>query len=566
MRRTTRALAVVAATAALALAGCSDSGGNSGSSGGNGEVAQPDDAPTLSDINPVDRDKLQQGGKLRFAITQLPVQWNYLEAAGAAVDLNTILGFVAPSNWDYAEDASTTPNENFVKEVKVEDGPPQVVHIKLNPDAKWNNGTPITWKDYEATWKACNGENEDYQCASTDGFNQVDKVEAGEDDFDVVITYKSTYPDWTGTWSGVFNAESLADAETFNTGQLDGPNNDWLAGPFKIDSVDEAQKVVKLVPNDNWWGDKPLLDEVTFRELDADLAPQSFANSEIDVLQYLISADQYNRVQSRPDGEIRSAGGQQWRHFTFNGNAKNLEDKKVRQAIIRGLDREAIAESDLAGLPIEASELMLGNHFLMPGQQGYQDNAQDLSYDPEAAGELLDEAGWTLEDGQQFRTKDGEELEVDYAMLAGVPTSENEGKLLQADMEKIGVKVNLVNKSSDDFSPTLIDGTFGIIAFTWQSTVYPFANIGQIYTCDAENNFSNICNEEIDKLTAEADVEMDEDKRSELGNQIDKLVWDEVMNAPLYRRMEYTAVPQNLANFGAFGLSTGRAENIGFTE
>jgi peptide/nickel transport system substrate-binding protein len=46
------------------------------------------------------------------------------------------------------------------------------------------------------------------------------------------------------------------------------------------------------------------------------------------------------------------------------------------------------------------------------------------------------------------------------------------------------------------------------------------------------------------------------------------LIWDEVHTLPLYRRQTFTAVPENLANFGAstFQLSGFQAENIGYTE
>ena len=123
--------------------------------------------------------------------------------------------------------------------------------------------------------------------------------------------------------------------------------------------------------------------------------------------------------------------------FTFNTNPPP-SGKGIRQAIVKGLNREAIA------LPTrwptgQAEELMLGNHFFMPGQEGYQDNSADFAYDPEAAGAQLDEH-WTLEDGAQYRTKDGEELVVEYQLIQAFDLGKRR-KLLQSDMEKIGVKV-----------------------------------------------------------------------------------------------------------------------------
>ena len=81
--------------------------------------------------------------------------------------------------------------------------------------------------------------------------------------------FKSAFPDWTSVISGTLPKEQVATAEVFNNGMAKTYNNDWYAGPFKIESYNEAQQVVTLVPNEKWWGDKPLLDKVTFRVLDS---------------------------------------------------------------------------------------------------------------------------------------------------------------------------------------------------------------------------------------------------------------------------------------------------------
>lgn len=258
----------------------------------------------------------------------------------------------------------------------------------------------------------------------------------------------------------------------------------------------------------------------------------------------------------------------------MNSESGVLQDVKVRQAINKGIDRESIANSDLAGIPdLVPSELMMGNHFFMPGQDGYQDNSGDYAYNPETAGSDLDALGWTLNETSGYREKDGKTLEFDYAMMPDVPTSKNEGELLQAQMKEIGVKVNINNVDSDAFfSDTVPGGKFGVTTFTWQGTPYPMANVGQIYGCDnslAQNggmNYSRYCDETVKELIPQIDTEPDHDKRVELVNQADKAIWDAVMTIPIYRRLEMTAVPSNLANYGAFGMQTVRAEDIGFTK
>ncbi|MFD2350141.1 ABC transporter substrate-binding protein [Nonomuraea ferruginea] len=110
---------------------------------------------------------------------------------------------------------------------------------------------------------------------------------------------------------------------------------------------------------------------------------------------------------------MRLAAGPDFRHFTLNGSSEKLRDVRVRQAIQLGVDRMSIARSDLQGLDWPATPL--GNHFFMPTQEGYRDNAGSFgAYDPERAKRLLDEAGWKL-DGT-VRKKAGDPLDLRFVV------------------------------------------------------------------------------------------------------------------------------------------------------
>lgn len=571
MRRKAYALGAIGVAATLALAGCG-SGSGDGQSGDGGSDAVP-----LADINAHDRGDLEEGGTLRFGIGAMPTYYNTMHVNGNTVDVaSTIGGFVNPSNWVYQEDGTIKENPNYVEKYEVkQEGDKQVVTLDLNKDAKWGDGTPITWEDYKATWESCNGvppEDEDAEeklCASTDGYDHWESVEAGEDEFQVIVTFVDAFPDWSASLSGVSAKAGVEDVDTFNNG-WEAPNNDWTAGPYQFASVDEAQKVVTLERNPNWWGEPGLLDTITFREMDPAAMGTGFANSEIDVLDGIIDAQQYTTAASRADAEIRRAGGRQWRHFTFNAESGVLQDKELRATLVRGIDRVAITEADLAGIPdLVPAELVKNNHLFQPGQEGYQDNAGDYAYDKERAEKELDEQGWILEDGAEYRTKDGETLEFEYTMMPDISTSKTEGELLQAQMKEIGVNVKIQNVDAGAFfDEYVIPGNFASTTFAWQGTPYPLANILQIYGCEnfGGSNFSRLCVPEIDELAAKIAVEADHDKRLEMGNEVDKIIWENTMVLPIYARMEMTAVPKNLANYGAFGLSTVQIENVGFVK
>jgi peptide/nickel transport system substrate-binding protein len=71
---------------------------------------------------------------------------------------------------------------------------------------------------------------------------------------------------------------------------------------------------------------------------------------------------------------------------------------------------------------------------------------------------------------------------------------------------------------------------------------------------------------EIDEYVSKIASETDNEERIKLTNEVDKVIWDNVMVLPLYYRANITAVPANLANYGASAFETLPAEDIGYTK
>jgi len=411
------------------------------------------------------------------------------------------------------------------------------------------------------------GTDENYAWASTDNYDQIEKIDI-VDKLTAKITFKTIFPDWTNMVASLAPKELMAKADTFNKSMAGNGafNNDYFAGPFKIDSYDESQQLVTLVPNDKWWGDAPLLDKVTFRVLDSAAEATSFANSAIDVISYIISADVYNQASGRSDAEIRQNVGRQWRHFTINASSGPLADKAVRQAITRACDREAIAASDLAGLPVDAKKTLMGNRFFLPVQEGYQDNSTSWGHDVEAAKKLLDGAGWVAgSDG--VRAKDGTKLELVMTIPSNAPVATNEANLLQKQLGEVGIKLSVSTVEIDKYFPEYLNKkNYALTAFTTENTQYPLANVGQYYASTSQSNYTGLSVPEVDQYVAKIGSTPDGAERNKLANDLDKILWENVFNIPIYQRMQLTAVPKTLRNFGAQGLASFRPESIGYVK
>ena len=523
------------------------------------------DATTAIDINEQPRDALQQGGELRQAVSSLADNWNPNHPLGNERDYSDIRGAMSYSVWNFKADGSSALDPNYVLESSTSDGTPGqpfTVTYKLNPKAIWNNGDPIDADDYIQNWKMLNGSNPDVSVVATEGYDAITDVKAGADKFEVVITFKDVYPDYKALFSGLVPMEAYADANTYENGWTDlVAIKDWFTGPFIIDSVDTVQGIVTEVPNPNWWGDKPLLDKMVFRVVDPAATPTAYANNELDTFDIGPDPNGFMIANTTPGGDVRAAAGPNWRHITFNTKAGLLQDKTIRQAIVRSLERGEIGVSDLAGIPWPAQPL--NNHIFVENQAGYQDNAGDFAYDPERVKADLDAAGWVAgADG--IREKDGQRLTVKFSRLVGVPVSENEAQLVQAQLKDVGIDVQIVDVATKDFSNVLDERDFELIAFTWIGTPFPY-RFDQIFGNCSDSNYSSSYIDGFDDIVAKVAVTVDETARAALANEADKMLWDFVTTLPLYQRPELIAVNAKLANFGAFGFQTpAKYEDIGW--
>ena len=392
-------------------------------------------------------------------------------------------------------------------------------------------------------WKACDGTNEKFECATTEGYDQIKSIEQGASAQEIKVAFKETYPDWRAIFAGgPARAESVETEAAFNGGWTTLAGHDgWFSGPYKVGSYDETAKIITLVPNDKWWGDKPKLDKVIFRVVPIEAQAQAFANNEIDSFDIGVNADNYARAKAVADGEVRRAAGPQWRHITVNQDSSDvLKDKTVRQAILMGLDRLEIAKSDLAGMNLDP--VVLSNHTFMTNQKQYKDLAAEtgIKFDREKAKKMLEDAGWKAgADG--FRAKDGKTLEVKFSVLTGVKVSENEGAQFQNQLKEIGIKVTLVQVASKDFSPTLAKRTFETIAFTWVGNQFPYNGLAQWFNPKSSSNFSGYNNDKVTELIGKIATEMDPTKRDQYVLEAEKMIWEDVQIIPLYQRPEQVA-------------------------
>ncbi|MFF5991053.1 ABC transporter substrate-binding protein [Prauserella flavalba] len=158
-------------------------------------------------------------------------------------------------------------------------------------------------------------------------------------------------------------------------------------GPFKFTSYDEANGTIELARNDQYWGDKAKLNKLIFRVIEDETArKQALEAGDIDGYDFPAPADWDSLKADGFNLQIRDPFNILYLGITQKNNPA-LKNLKVRQALAYAIDRESLVKSVMP----ENSEV--ATQFYPASVDGYADDVQKYSYDPERAKQLLREAG-----------------------------------------------------------------------------------------------------------------------------------------------------------------------------
>ncbi|BBU21805.1 ABC transporter family substrate-binding protein [Mycobacterium xenopi] len=515
---------------------------------------------TTSDINPRDPATLRDGGNLRLPLTEFPSNFNELNIDGNTADVGSIVSPTLPGAFITQADGSLKLNTDYFIGAELTSTDPQVVTYTINPKAVWSDGTPFTWEDLRSEVEACSGRDKRYLIASRAGFERVRSVTRGVDDRQAVVTFAQPYAEWRGMFAGGIQPRSMtANPDVFNKGQLNAPGPS--AGPFIVSTIDRTAQRIVLTRNPRWWGAKPRLDSITFLVLDATAVIPALQNNAIDAAG-VTTLDDLVTAERTPGIAIRRAPAPTWYHLTFNGAAGSLlADARLRLAICRGIDRQAIVNVVQHGLTDHPAPL--DNHVYVAGQLGYQNNSAPAAFNPDQARRDLDALGWKL--NGTVREKDGKRLVI-RDVFYDAPTARQIALVAQHNLAQIGVKLVLEPKPGTGFfSQHVSVGDFDLAQFGWVGNAFPLSALPQIYTSDGDSNFGKIGSPQIDAKIEQTLSELDENKARALANQVDVMIWREGFSLPLFQSPGDIAVRSDLANYGAFGLADVVYPAIGFT-
>lgn len=222
--------------------------------------------------------------------------------------------------------------------------------------------------------------------------------------------------------------ETIPEAELASSEWFDAPS--VVSGPYQVVDYD-ADHYISYVANDNYWQGAPEIKNCNIRIVDPSQLLSGLQSGEINIVPPLLGTiplEDYASVQGLE--QVNADFGIAIATETIFLNTESIPDVRVRQAMLYALDRETIVTGLLSG----GAELMDG--FCVPDGP-YYSNLEPISYDPDKAAELLEEAEW-----------DGSESYTLY-INAGDKTLVNACTLCQAYWKAVGINVELVTVDLD---------------------------------------------------------------------------------------------------------------------
>lgn len=410
--------------------------------------------------------------------------------------------------------------------------------FKMRPDMKWSDGEPMGAEDVKYTLDRAN-EEEWFNYTST-----TKNLTAEIPDPDTLVI-KTTVPDPRLPAVNFYvlpkHIYEKLDAEA----AANYPAEDRIGGgPFMIDEV-KAGEFVRLARNPNWFGKKPVMDELIIRTFaDAESQFQALQAGEIDAVDD-VPVQLFTQIKE--GGDILGVQGNQggFDELAMNSGCSTdpytghvaLTDPLVRQAINYAIDRDLMVEKSLNGLGV-ATDAMSPS-----ASRSWDYNAPEAeryTYQPDKAKELLDQAGW-VDDGSGTRSKDGVELRLRYFdRNTGVGRVNTE--FIRGWLKDVGIATDLETMDPDTLGQRLYQNDFDLFTWNWVPFVDPDPQLYN-FTKEAVNfdtesslsNDANWCDDEYDALYIQQQQELDPAKRHDIVEKMLKIFHDRGPYAVLYR-------------------------------
>ncbi|WP_239618087.1 ABC transporter substrate-binding protein [Cohnella mopanensis] len=418
-----------------------------------------------------------------------------------------------------ADSIATTDNKTFT--------------VKLNANAKWTDGTPVTADDVIFTMKLMSNAKVAsgfaYLFAILEGLDDSGYLPGGTADIsgvkkldDHTIEMKTKAPttlnifqDTIGRYLLTVPQSVLKDVAPENINKSEFFQKPTVTnGPFKLVSYDRDH-YVQMEANKDYFKGAPKLEQLNFKVLQGTAISAQLQSGEIDMnipSAGVIPIADYEKVKGLA-GFTTNDGPPIATQFMYI-NEKTVPDAKQRQAISYAINRQLIVEKLLKG----SGEVVDG--FLTSYSPYVDTSVQPVAYDPEKAKSLLKESGWDA--GKT----------INLSVLSGDSTLEQAANIMAENLKAVGVnaKIQMLDLATLIDKLVKMEYDLGILTVSL-SPVNPLPDVAYFLH---EGNPNGYKNAEIETLLTALQAETDEAKIKENYSKLQKIVAQDVPMPSIY--------------------------------
>lgn len=325
-------------------------------------------------------------------------------------------------------------------------------------------------------------------------------------------------------------------------------------GPFKLKEY-RVGSLIRFYRHEKYWQEPAKIEQLVF-----DITPSNTGRltkllaKECDVAAYPIA---HEKIIQREDLSLEAVTALNIGYFGFNVNKPPFDNKLVRQAISYAVNKEILLEAVYQGKAEMA-------HSILPKTSwAYDESTSEQEFNPLLAKELLTLAGYSK----------GFTMDL-WAMPIQRPYNPNAitmAKLIQSDLKKINIKVNIITFEWNTFLQRLKHGEHQSFLLGW-SADHPDPDnfFSPMLSCSATETGGNTtfwCNQEYDAIIKKALQSTNINQRKKYYAQAMAILTQEVPLIPIAHSKRYQARGNNvigniLAPFGGINFYQIAKQNL----
>ncbi len=416
---------------------------------------------------------------------------------------------------------------------------PTLWRFKLRTGVTFHNGNPFTADDVIASLTRVTHPDSPLK-GNLPAYKSARKI----DDLTVEIEVNGPYPlllndltniyifdkEWMEANNSLLPTDAGKGVEGYATNNANG------TGPFKVESRRVDSKTVFVV-NPNWW-DKPQhnITRIEFTPIaSAATRVAAMLSGEIDFtnvapLQDLPRLAASSEVKVLQTNELRTViFAFNLRDQLFESDVKDknpLKDKRVREALYRAIDIDAVQRRAMRGLSRNTGAIVA------PAIPGYvPDLDKRLPFDLDGAKKLLADAGYP--NGFSF---------VMNCQADGLVNEEEFCQAVASMWSRAGLRPSLSMGPRSQQTPKRVKGEFDVISFGWanEPMIDAYSILIQVLRSKSGSggvfNWGNWGDPRIDALIDKAGVELDPAKRIPLMTQAMQIAKDDHLFIPMHQQ------------------------------